>query len=106
MKCRLCDFETDSRRVMNGHLIYYHKDDYKRAEYNLDRLTIGAPARKHDRLADKKKRAEKAAPLPKGFKLIEGKSELEKEAISKGFLYIDDDLNIYSADEARAEGWI
>ena len=25
-----------------------------------------------------KKRAEKAAPLPKGFKLIEGKSELEK----------------------------
>lgn len=106
MKCRLCEFETDARRSMHGHLMFYHSDDYKRAGYNLDRLTIGAPDRKNDRPAAQRKRAEKAAPKPAGFRLISGSSDIEKEAIKQGFIYIDAEQNIYSAEEAKTEGWI
>lgn len=106
MKCKLCGYETDARRSMHGHLMYYHNEDYKRGGFNLDRFTEGAPERKNDRPAAQRKRAEKAAPKPAGFRLISGASDLEREAIKRGFIYIDAADNIYTAEEAKTEGWI
>lgn len=103
MICKLCGCEKDTRRQMHGHLMHTHYDDYKRADFILERLTDGAPAPARVYPYRKEK---KAFPRPAGFRLLRRSDPAEANAIDQGFDFIDSDQNIYTSQEAKTEGWI
>ena len=105
MKCRLCGIEKDTRRQMQGHLMFSHKEDYKRAEFNMDRLVEGAPPRVKEAKKAQYERKQKQLEKPQGFRLLKREDPTELNAINAGFLYTDGD-NVFTADDAKAEGWI
>lgn len=104
MKCKICGCVKETRREMHGHLIRMHREDYERAGFELDRCTEGAPARKDESKAKQKQR--KLYSKPEGFRFLNKQDSEEANAIKSGFAYIDAEQNIYTASEAKTEGWI
>lgn len=105
MKCRLCGIEKDTRRQMQGHLMFQHKEEYKQCQYNMDRLVEDAPPRVKEAKKAAYQRKQKQLTKPAGFRLLNSEDPTEANAIKAGFLYTDGD-NVFTADDAKAEGWI
>ena len=107
MKCKMCGAELADRRSAHGHLMGNHQDDYRRGGFELDRFMDGPiPERRQDRPSLKAKRDANRSPAPAGLRLISGSSDLEREAIRRGFAYIDNEQNIYTLQEVKTEGWL
>ena len=103
MKCKLCGAEKETRRQMHGHLMRCHYEDYARGDFLLDRFVDKAvPLAREYRKNEDIKRHER----PAGFRFLCRSDETEALAIDRGFDFIDDDQNIYTEQEARAEKWI
>lgn len=105
MLCKLCGCEKSSRRAMNMHLLRQHPDDYKRADFILERL-VTDPVPKIKEPSYKVKEAKKKYPRPAGFRLLNEADHEEAAAIKAGFSFIDDEENIYTEEEARVEEWV
>lgn len=106
MKCKLCGKEFERRNQMHGHMMFNHRDDYKRANWNMDRLTEGAPDRLHETVYQRNERLNKLAPKPDGFRLLKTNVPEEQRAIAAGFCYIDSEENLYTLEEAKTERWL
>lgn len=86
---------------MHGHLMHSHYDDYKKAGFDMDLLTSGAPLRAHVAAALKD------YPRPEGFRRLRPyTSVVEAYAVNAGYMFVDDDDNVYTEAEARAKSWI
>jgi len=102
MKCRICGCEKETRRQMHGHLMHTHYNDYKIADFVLDRLVDGAILAERP----KKEKEKKAFLRPNGFRLLRRSNPAEENAINQGYDFIDDEEFLYTEQEARVEGWI
>lgn len=99
--CNLCGAEYETRRKMHGHLMHSHYETYKEAAFDMDLLTSGAPLRAHVAAALKD------YPRPEGFRRLRSYTSVaEAQAIEAGYMFIDQDENIYTEAEARAKSWI
>ena len=101
MKCRICGAEKATRRSMHGHCMTCHYEDYKRLDFMLERIAEDVPP-----LVKDVKKEIKKLPRPDGFRLLRRSNEEEAVAIDQGFDFIDNENYVYTAQEARAEGWI
>lgn len=102
IKCNICGIEKETPRQMHGHLIRWHYDEYKQANFNMRNITTGAPEAKKE----KPKKLNKNTEAPEGFRLLNRYNRDEAEAYNAGYRYIDDYDMCYTAEEAREEGWI
>ena len=100
-KCVLCGYEADNRRQMHGHMMRNHYQDYKDADFDMDNITEGAPLRAHVA------QALKDYPRPAGFRRLRSyTSTAEARAILAGYMFVDDQDNLYTEAEARGKSWI
>lgn len=99
MICKICGAEKDTRRQMHGHLMRMHQDEYRQSGFVIERMVTGAaaPAQKRDY---------KKAALPSGFRALSSSDPEEAYAIDQGYDFIDAEEMIYTAEEAKVEGWI
>lgn len=105
IKCTICGTEKETPRQMHGHLIRWHYDEYKEADFNMKNgLTEGAPDIMSKR--PEKKKNEKKNEAPAGFRLLNKMDRSEREAYNIGYRYIDAEEMCYTREEAKEEGWI
>lgn len=105
MKCRICGKEFEKRNQIHCHMIRKHEAEYKAAQLNLDRLVEDITPRKEEQPDVKKRRKANLLIKPAGFRLLRKSDPTEANAIEHGFTYTDGD-NVYTVDDAKAEGWI
>lgn len=93
-KCKLCGKEKHSKREMHGHFMYAHRSTYAEHDYKMVDLI------------EEDSYAEPPKEKPLGFRYLSKADDLESMAIGQGYLFIDEDQNIYTEEEAKAKGWI
>ena len=92
-KCKLCGKEKNGKREMHGHFMYAHRTTYAEHNYNMADLI------EEDSHAEPKEK-------PKGFRYLSKADDIESMAIGQGYLFIDEDENIYTEEEVKNKGWI
>lgn len=104
IKCDLCGKTFDSRRAMHGHLLHAHYDEYKAVGCRQAELSTVDEQRliRYERSMG----LHSSSDRPKGFRLLNKRNRDEWTAYQEGYRYIDDDLIVYDAAEAAAEGWV
>lgn len=96
MKCAICGRELKNRRAAHGHMMTGHNAEYRESKFALDNFIV-------EESGEEKK---KAGKRPEGFRHLNKSYATERRAIAAGFDFLDSDGNVYSSEEAAAEGWI
>lgn len=99
IKCKLCGKEIKNKRAAHGHLITQHSAEYR--ESGMKQALFmdygGSSGGSDDQ--------EKKTTRPHGFRHLNGKEAAERKAL-EFYDYIDSEENLYTAEEAKAAGWI
>lgn len=90
---------------MHCHVLRCHEAEYRAAGLNLDRLVENIAPRKQEQPNIKARRQAGLLKKPQGFRLLKPTNEAEYNAIQAGYTYTDGD-NVFTVDDAKAEGWI
>lgn len=104
IKCLICGYEATDGRVMHGHLMKNHEEEYRKAELDMEKLTSGYKRTRSNTAKKTKKALETEKPA--GLRLLNKNNKEEHSAYMCGYRYIDADENVYTTSELKEMGVI
>ena len=101
IKCKFCGYEATDGRVMHGHLMKNHEEEYREFGLDMEKCCTG-----YKRTKSNSNKRIKNAEKPAGLRLLNNSDPNELEAYNQGYRYIDAAENIYTSAELKEMGVI